>query len=64
VAFYGDVTASMVQGRATDIIYLDFSNALKWYPTISFTPNWKDIDLMGGLPNGGRTGCRIESREW
>jgi len=32
------------------------------YPTISFSPNWKDIDLTGGLLNGQRTGCRIKPR--
>lgn len=38
--------------------------SLAWYPTTSFSPNWKDMDLMGGLFSGQRTGCRIEYREW
>ena len=36
---------------------------LIWYPT-SFSPNWRDMDLMAGLFDGRRTGCRIKSREW
>ena len=39
--------------------------AEEWiYPTTSFYPNCKDVDLMGGLFTGWRTSNRIKSREW
>ena len=62
VTFCDGVITSMDKGKAIDLIYLDFRKPLTWYPTTSFSPNWKDIDFIGGLFNGPRTGCRIESR--
>lgn len=44
-----DITASVVKGRATDEIYMDFSRPLTWSLTTSLFPFWKDMDLMGGL---------------
>ena len=49
---------------ATTVTCLDFSKAFDTVPTTSFSANWKDMDLTGGLFNGQRTGCRIKSREW
>jgi len=34
-----------------------------WFPTTSCSPNWKDMDVMGGLFNRWGTGCRIIPRE-
>ena len=51
VAFYEGVAASMDKVRATDVIYLNFMSPLTQCPTTSFSPNWKDMDLMGGLFN-------------
>ena len=34
------------------------------YPTTSFPPNWKNMDLTGGLFSGQGTGCKIIPREW
>ena len=36
---------------------------LIWYPTTAFSPNWTDMDLMSGLFDGRRTGCKTEPRE-
>ena len=33
-------------------------------PLTSFSPDWKDMDLMGGLISGQGTDCEIEPREW
>jgi len=36
---------------------------LMWSPMISFSPNWKEMDLTGRLINEQRTGCKIMPRE-
>jgi len=52
-SFYDSVTASMDKERATDVSTSVWP--LTWYPIIRFSPNWKDMDLMGGLFNGQRS---------
>jgi len=56
---YDGVTASVDKGRAT--IWTSVRPSTQ-YPT-SFSPSWKDMDLMGGLFNGQRTDSKIESKE-
>ena len=55
VACYDSAAASVDKGIATDVIYLDISKAIdKMLHNILpfFSPNWKYIDLMGGLSDG------------
>lgn len=49
---YDSDTVTMDKGRATDVISLDFGKTFDMYPTTSISPNWKDMDLTGGLFNG------------
>ncbi|TRZ25086.1 hypothetical protein HGM15179_001989 [Zosterops borbonicus] len=42
------VTASVEKGRAMDVIYVDSYKALTHSPTISFSLNWRDVDLTQG----------------
>lgn len=37
---------------------------LTWSPITFFSPNWKHMDLMGGLFDRWGTGCKIIHREW
>ena len=48
VAFYDGVTALVDEGKVTDVIYLDLTKPLTWSPTTFLSPNWRDVDLMGG----------------
>ena len=41
-----------------------FQSSCILYPTTSFSPNWKGMDLMGGLFAGWRTDCRAETIDW
>jgi len=38
------------KGRATVVIYLNFSKPLTQSPRVSFSPYWKDMDLISGCP--------------
>ena len=63
VTFYDDVTALVNKRSVTDVICLDFVKPLAEYPKTSFSPKWRDMNLMGGLFNRQRDGCKIKSRE-
>jgi len=47
VSFYDGVTTSVENGRAMDVV-----KPLTWSTTTSFSLNWREIDLMGGLFGG------------
>jgi len=52
VTFYDGITASRDKGKAIDVIHMDFNNTFDTVPITSISPNWKAMDLMGGLFNG------------
>lgn len=51
VAFYDGITVSR-QGKGTDDIHLDFSKISDTPSITSLSPNWKYMDLVGGLFDG------------
>ena len=52
VAFYVGVTVSMDGEEPLMSSVRTSVRPLTRYPTTSFSPNWKDMDLMGRLFNG------------
>ena len=62
VAFFDGVTVSVDKGRATYVIHLNFSKPDDMVPPIS--PNWKDMDLIGGLFDRLGAGCKTIPEWW
>ncbi|KAJ7421781.1 hypothetical protein WISP_41160 [Willisornis vidua] len=64
VFFYNGVTPSVDKGIAMDVIYLQFFKAMTWSPTISFSLNWREMDMMDGLFSGQEIARMVKSREY
>jgi len=63
VAFCDGITALEDKGRPLRPSTWTSVRPLTWAPTMSFSPNWKDMDLMGELLSGRGTGCEIVPRK-
>ena len=49
ISFYDQVTRLVDGGRAVDVIYMDFRNALTLFPTAFSWRNWLPMVWMGVL---------------